>query len=60
MIEITLAGVEVWHVQGGSLVHDGYQAFDDGGWDARFSALLERNASRFSEGYTAGSHTENA
>jgi hypothetical protein len=46
VIEITPAGVEVWHAQDGKLIRDGYHAFDDAGWDQALSKLLFQNAAR--------------
>jgi hypothetical protein len=46
IVEISPAGVEVWHVEAGRLVRDGYLAFTDADWSARLLDTLQQNARR--------------
>jgi hypothetical protein len=46
IVEISPAGVEIWHVDKGQLVHDGYISVDDSDWITRFKQLIQLNAER--------------
>jgi hypothetical protein len=46
IVEISAAGVEIWHVDKGRLVHDEYIPFDDGDWITRFKQRIRLNAER--------------
>ena len=46
VVEITSIGVEVWHVSRGALVRNGYQGFDNSGWQERLKAVLAENSRR--------------
>ncbi len=46
IVEISPAGVEIWHVEKGRLVHDEYIPFDDSDWTTRFKRLIRLNAER--------------
>jgi hypothetical protein len=46
IVEVSPAGVEIWHVDKGRLVHDEYIPFDDSDWMTRFEQLIQLNAGR--------------
>ena len=46
IVEISPESVEVWHVEAGRLVRDGYVLFADADWSARLLDMLQQNAQR--------------
>jgi len=46
IVEISPESVEVWHVEAGRLVRDGYLLFADADWSARLLDTLQQNAQR--------------
>ena len=46
IIEISPAGVEIWHADKGRLVHDESILFSDSDWITRFEQLIRLNAER--------------
>ena len=46
IVEISPESVEVWHVEAGRLVRDGYLLLADADWSARLLDTLQQNAQR--------------
>ncbi len=44
IVEVTSIGVTVWHVAGGKLIRDTYQARAADGWQSRLAVILKANA----------------
>ena len=46
IVEVTQLGVEVWHIEVGTLRRDAYAAFNDPDWVSAISVALSKNAAR--------------